>query len=256
MSLQENSTALGAGEQREEADSAWKQAASGLAIGGLFALSMSLLLAGFLLGPALGDLGSFDRRLQIVGAAGCVCSMLAFLGTIWPAPLKRLATLLIGAGFLVALAFAGVNLARDLTLNSYNIRSHPSFALSEIAAVSPAGNERTNYRIIYTLRDRIAGGELLVHPDFPLGDWHLLYRGNLTKVSRAALPALPPAPPKAEVERWIAEGGLSLPTTGGENLIIPPVLAKQKPVDGAHYAIVKLEDGTFALVSAVSVQSK
>ncbi|HEV7689362.1 MAG TPA: hypothetical protein VGO52_00995 [Hyphomonadaceae bacterium] len=236
--------------QNDPPTGAWKDAASGLAIGGVFALGMALLAGGYAFAPSASAFTSLPVRMIMSGAAGCIAALLAFAATFVPALRGRIGAALLSIVFIGAAGFAGLTVLRDLTMNGYNTRVHASLRLEDISSTSPALNERTNYRIYYALNRRIAASRLSLDPDFPLDNWHMLYRADLQDVRRQPASELPAAPSAQQVASWLGKGGMDLPLAAGGRLVISPnVAALRSPQASAAFAVVKVDDKTYALVN-------
>jgi hypothetical protein len=239
-------------EQRQTAAFSGSAMASGAAIGGMFALSAAILVGGLLFVAVISTIAEMKRPILIAGGVGCMAALFAFLSALLPSLRMRVAAPLMGAAFVAVAGYAGYSLAHDLGLITYSKRTHDSLRLEDIAAESPSRLERSNYRLYYAVRDRIAGSELAVQSTFPLDDWHLLYRGDLASVERSDGTGLPSAPTADQVERWLASGGLELTILDNGRLVLPPELTKRRAPEskGGSFAVVQTEQaGTYALVA-------
>jgi len=222
---------------------------SGLALGFCFAIAVALLVAGIALSPASDGAPGTARRLAIAGALGCSAGLVALAATLIPFVRRVVLPPIVLTAFLVVVAYSATTIGRDLTLISYWRHSHPSLALEDIAATSPALNERTTYYALYALRRRIAGSHLAIDPSLPLDKWHLRYRADLADV--ANLPDSPtmPLPSLAQTDAWVKAGGLVIPLMQGKRLVLPPEMAKPVVVPaGSAFAITKVDNNTYALV--------
>ncbi|RYE01496.1 MAG: hypothetical protein EOP50_01905 [Sphingobacteriales bacterium] len=229
---------------------------SGLALGFCFAIAVALLVAGIILSPASDGAPGTARRIIIGGLLGCSAGLLALAASLIPFVRRVVLPPILLVAFLVVVAYSALTVRRDLTLISYTQHSHPSLALEDIAATSPAFNERTTYYALYALRRRIAGSHLAIDPSLPLDKWHLRYRADLADVVNLPDSLTMPLPSLAETDAWAKAGGLVLPLMQSKRLVLPPEMAKPGVVPaGSAFAITKVDDTTYALVRTDGVIS-